>query len=175
MTTIQKRVVRSDLWIDRAFDEGLKGEPDISLNVFPVEGDPAACRAYQGRSRAEHGQPLLLHGMRNPATDSTKPGAQQPCPPNRANSKSSTEQRQPEDAGARVQAADHDLERSGRRRVAWRSEITDREPQAFSRGASARPWARTSAEFQDALLGRDRKSTRLNSSHALLSRMPSSA
>jgi len=41
MTTIQKRVVRSDLWIDRAFDEGLKGEPDISLNVFPVEGDPA--------------------------------------------------------------------------------------------------------------------------------------
>ena len=95
----------------------------------------------------------------SPATDErqhTSPAlaAELPCPPNRANSKSSTEQRQPEDAGARVQAADHDLERSGRRRVAWRSEITDREPQAFSRGGSARPWARTSAEFQDALLGR---------------------
>ena len=41
MATIQKRVVRSDLWIDRAFDEGLAREPDVSLSVFPVEGDPA--------------------------------------------------------------------------------------------------------------------------------------
>jgi D-3-phosphoglycerate dehydrogenase / 2-oxoglutarate reductase len=39
MAAIPKRVVRSDLWIDRAFDEGLAGDPDISLAVFPVEGD----------------------------------------------------------------------------------------------------------------------------------------
>ena len=42
MATLQKQVVRSDLWIDRAFDEGLAGKPDISLNVFAVEGDQAA-------------------------------------------------------------------------------------------------------------------------------------
>ena len=41
MTSIQKRVVRSDLWIDRAFDEGLAREPDVSLSVFAVEGNPA--------------------------------------------------------------------------------------------------------------------------------------
>ena len=41
MAAIQKRVVRSDMWIDRAFDQGLAGQPDISLGVFPVEGDPA--------------------------------------------------------------------------------------------------------------------------------------
>ena len=41
MTTLQKRVVRSDLWIDRAFDEGLAREPDVSLSVFAVEGNPA--------------------------------------------------------------------------------------------------------------------------------------
>ncbi len=38
----QKRVVRSDLWIDRAFDERLAGAPDISLSVFPVAGDASA-------------------------------------------------------------------------------------------------------------------------------------
>lgn len=41
MAAIKKRVVRSDMWIDRAFDQGLAGNPDISLGVFPVEGDPA--------------------------------------------------------------------------------------------------------------------------------------
>jgi D-3-phosphoglycerate dehydrogenase / 2-oxoglutarate reductase len=41
MAAIQRRVVRSDLWIDRAFDEGLAGAPDVSLAVFPVAGDPA--------------------------------------------------------------------------------------------------------------------------------------
>lgn len=38
---VQKRVVRSDMWIDRAFDQGLAGQPDISLGIFPIEGDPA--------------------------------------------------------------------------------------------------------------------------------------
>lgn len=42
MVTTQKRVVRSDLWIDRAFDEGLAREPGVSLGVFAVEGDPAS-------------------------------------------------------------------------------------------------------------------------------------
>jgi D-3-phosphoglycerate dehydrogenase len=37
-----KRVVRSDLWIDRAFDERLAREPDISLQIFPVNGNPTA-------------------------------------------------------------------------------------------------------------------------------------
>ena len=41
MTTTTKRVVRSDLWIDRAFDEGLARAPGVSLSVFPVEGDPS--------------------------------------------------------------------------------------------------------------------------------------
>jgi D-3-phosphoglycerate dehydrogenase len=38
----QKNVVRSDLWIDRSFDERLAREPDISLRVFSRRGDPAA-------------------------------------------------------------------------------------------------------------------------------------
>jgi D-3-phosphoglycerate dehydrogenase / 2-oxoglutarate reductase len=41
MANTPKRVVRSDLWIDRAFDQGLARTPDISLAVFPVAGDPA--------------------------------------------------------------------------------------------------------------------------------------
>ena len=41
MATTQKRVVRSDLWIDRAFDQGLSVQPDVSLAVFPVAGDPS--------------------------------------------------------------------------------------------------------------------------------------
>jgi D-3-phosphoglycerate dehydrogenase len=41
MAALHKHVVRSDMWIDRAFDQGLAGHPDISLGVFPVEGDPA--------------------------------------------------------------------------------------------------------------------------------------
>lgn len=40
-----KRVVRSDLWIDPAFDEGLSREPGLSLAVFPARGDPAAAWA----------------------------------------------------------------------------------------------------------------------------------
>jgi D-3-phosphoglycerate dehydrogenase len=38
----EKRVVRSDLWIDRAFDERLGRESDVSVRVFPVSGNPAA-------------------------------------------------------------------------------------------------------------------------------------
>ena len=41
MTATQKRVVRSDLWIDAAFDAGLAAQPDISVGVFPVVGDPS--------------------------------------------------------------------------------------------------------------------------------------
>ena len=42
MTAPAKRVVRSDLWIDAAFDERLRREPGVSLAVFPARGDPAA-------------------------------------------------------------------------------------------------------------------------------------
>jgi D-3-phosphoglycerate dehydrogenase len=38
----EKRVVRSDLWIDPAFDARLAREPDVSLAVFPARGDSAA-------------------------------------------------------------------------------------------------------------------------------------
>ena len=37
-----KRVVRSDLWIDAAFDARLAGEADLALRVFQVRGDPDA-------------------------------------------------------------------------------------------------------------------------------------
>lgn len=42
MNTTVKRVVRSDLWINSAFDERLARESDVSLRVFPVNGNPAA-------------------------------------------------------------------------------------------------------------------------------------
>jgi D-3-phosphoglycerate dehydrogenase len=42
MATTEKRVVRSDLWIDRAFDERLGRESDVSVRVFPVSGNTAA-------------------------------------------------------------------------------------------------------------------------------------
>ncbi len=35
-------VARSDLWIDTAFDERLKREPGVSVQVFPVRGDSTA-------------------------------------------------------------------------------------------------------------------------------------
>lgn len=38
----EKRVVRSDLWIDGAFDARLAREPGVSLAVFPVRGNAAA-------------------------------------------------------------------------------------------------------------------------------------
>src|SRR6188508_3288463 len=37
-----KRVVRTDLWIDGAFDARLKKEAGISLAVFPARGNAAA-------------------------------------------------------------------------------------------------------------------------------------
>jgi D-3-phosphoglycerate dehydrogenase / 2-oxoglutarate reductase len=42
MAGIQKRVVRSDLWISPAFDERLAGERDVSLSIFSVRGNAAA-------------------------------------------------------------------------------------------------------------------------------------
>jgi D-3-phosphoglycerate dehydrogenase / 2-oxoglutarate reductase len=42
MADLQKRVVRSDLWISPAFDERLAKEPGVSLGIFPARGNPAA-------------------------------------------------------------------------------------------------------------------------------------
>jgi len=42
MTTNQKRVVRSDVWIDAVFDQRLAREAGVSLGVFPTRGNPAA-------------------------------------------------------------------------------------------------------------------------------------
>ncbi len=39
MTTMKKQVVRSDLWIDGAFDQRMAQEKDIAVSVFPVRGD----------------------------------------------------------------------------------------------------------------------------------------
>jgi D-3-phosphoglycerate dehydrogenase len=38
----EKRVVRSDLWIDPVFDQRLARAPGVTVGVFPVRGDPAA-------------------------------------------------------------------------------------------------------------------------------------
>lgn len=40
MAVARHRVVRSGLWISPAFDERLAREPQIDLQVFPVQGDP---------------------------------------------------------------------------------------------------------------------------------------
>jgi D-3-phosphoglycerate dehydrogenase len=42
MAIATKRVVRSDLWIDKSFDERLAKEKDLSVRVFPVRGNAAA-------------------------------------------------------------------------------------------------------------------------------------
>jgi len=42
MTPHSKRVVRTDLWIDPAFDRRLAGEKDLSLAVFATRGNAAA-------------------------------------------------------------------------------------------------------------------------------------
>jgi D-3-phosphoglycerate dehydrogenase len=41
MTTANKRVVRTDLWIAPTFDERLARESNVSLRVLPVRGNPA--------------------------------------------------------------------------------------------------------------------------------------
>lgn len=38
----EKRIVRTDLWIAPAFDARLAREPEVSLAVFPVRGNPGA-------------------------------------------------------------------------------------------------------------------------------------
>lgn len=42
MNETRKRVVRSDLWIDSAFDTRLGHEKDITLGIFQVRGQPVA-------------------------------------------------------------------------------------------------------------------------------------
>lgn len=54
MAALQKRVVRSDLWISQAFDERLASEADIALRVFPVRGDDAAARQALAQAHVYH-------------------------------------------------------------------------------------------------------------------------
>lgn len=54
MSAVQKRVVRSDLWIDRAFDEGLVGAPAVSLAIFPVAGDSSQAWDLLARAHVYH-------------------------------------------------------------------------------------------------------------------------
>ena len=54
MNTSDKRVVRSDLWIDPAFDERLAREAGVSPAVFAVRGDPAAAWDLLGAAHVYH-------------------------------------------------------------------------------------------------------------------------
>lgn len=54
MKRTYKKVVRSDLWIDAAFDQRLAQEPDISVDVFAVRGDEAAARAALAGAHVYH-------------------------------------------------------------------------------------------------------------------------
>jgi D-3-phosphoglycerate dehydrogenase / 2-oxoglutarate reductase len=49
-----KRVVRSDLWINPAFDARLQQEPDLALGVFPVRGNDAAAWDLLARAHVYH-------------------------------------------------------------------------------------------------------------------------
>lgn len=48
------RVLRSDLWIHPAFDEGLKGRPDISAGIFPARDNAAAARDLLAAAHVYH-------------------------------------------------------------------------------------------------------------------------
>ncbi|HET8745320.1 MAG TPA: hydroxyacid dehydrogenase [Ramlibacter sp.] len=54
MTAAALRVVRSDLWIDAAFDERLQREPGISLSVFRVRGPSAAAWDLLSQAHVYH-------------------------------------------------------------------------------------------------------------------------
>jgi len=54
MATTDKRVVRSDLWIDPAFDARLARERDVSLRVFPVSGNSTAAWDALGGAHVYH-------------------------------------------------------------------------------------------------------------------------
>ncbi|HSI61437.1 MAG TPA: hydroxyacid dehydrogenase [Ideonella sp.] len=54
MAANDKRVVRSDLWIHAAFDERLAREPDVSVRIFPVRGNPAAARDMLSGAHVYH-------------------------------------------------------------------------------------------------------------------------
>jgi D-3-phosphoglycerate dehydrogenase len=48
------RVVRSDLWIDPSFDQGLDGRPGIELAVFPARSNAAAAWDLLGAAHVYH-------------------------------------------------------------------------------------------------------------------------
>ena len=54
MNSVDKQVVRSDLWIDPVFDERLAVQPDISLKVFPVRGQTATAWDMLSRAHVYH-------------------------------------------------------------------------------------------------------------------------
>jgi len=54
MAAFQKRVARSDVWIDAAFDARLSREAGVSLGVFPTRGNPAAAWDLLGAAHVYH-------------------------------------------------------------------------------------------------------------------------
>jgi D-3-phosphoglycerate dehydrogenase len=54
MAALIKRVVRSDLWVDGAFEERLARESDLDLRVFAVRGDPQAAREALSNAHVYH-------------------------------------------------------------------------------------------------------------------------
>lgn len=54
MTSLLKRVVRSDLWINSAFDECLAREQNIALSVFSARGDDAGASKALAEANIYH-------------------------------------------------------------------------------------------------------------------------
>ncbi|MGZ5178835.1 MAG: hydroxyacid dehydrogenase [Ramlibacter sp.] len=54
MRSSGKRVVRSDLWINPAFDERLAREAEVSVSVFQVRGNPGAAWDALGSAHVYH-------------------------------------------------------------------------------------------------------------------------
>lgn len=54
ITTSTRHVVRTDLWIDTAFDARLAREPGVELSVFQVRGDTAAAWEALGSAHVYH-------------------------------------------------------------------------------------------------------------------------
>ena len=57
MAANEKRVVRSDVWIDPVFDQRLEREPGVSVGVFPIRGNSAAAWDLLSAAHVYHVSP----------------------------------------------------------------------------------------------------------------------
>ena len=79
MTVPRKRVARADFWIDPAFDERFRREPDIAVEVVAMGDSPAAIHESLARAHVYHvhaakdellaeSDVISLHCPRDPST-----------------------------------------------------------------------------------------------------------